>query len=666
MDMDSDNDAGFQVLGRRHASPSSSRESSPVAQKRQRRSFTPTSDDGDLVVPVAPSEDTETPTPENAPLIRQAVGFSWTPSTSANVTTYQATVAPKPAPPYFLPGQAPRPPPKPKSSRPRAPRKKKDQQYSSQTTKFKLIGSTSSPPSGSTSLAATSPATLADTSASSPSMIPSTNFVFGYANGNATVGASNINDATTSVASDALRTRTSSKRKAPVSIIEPSARPPRPPAPISTSVTPHYPLNFNPGGPPVERPQVPAFQGTYSYSSASPPVRSRGTSVDPSNASRASTQSPISRPLRMLTLLIEDVRSSVLDSQLAEVKVPLKVADDPNDGFWADAAEVCNALQNGPSRIDGPAKVYTMRGRFRQFFMRVDQLDQLEVQSAHLGVSKERTLNVFVEAPVPQGQLPRPLVSTTDVQAGCNSSSECNPIASHTETCCRPTFSLVTREDQMERLSKSSYVRAQSGRFSPVSESGSYGHSQRPTSPQRPSRHDQYAGPSRRLLTPPIPGRHADTQEEKDEAIANYIRSHIENHTGWMEYMQSKANPQRVSEVLKQYAFVEDQIRELIGRKTPPHWDGAPNSYVERYHIWRVLKLDRKWGEECEETLLLVAFYGKNGSRYEDARVVDMINDMSPPRANTMDKFLLFLRSVDESFTRDALRGQFVPMPTQG
>ena len=39
-----------------------------------------------------------------------------------------------------------------------------------------------------------------------------------------------------------------------------------------------------------------------------------------------------------------------------------------------------------------------MRGKFRQFFMRVDQFDQLEVQSAHLGVSKERTFRVFVEA----------------------------------------------------------------------------------------------------------------------------------------------------------------------------------------------------------------------------------------------------------------------------
>lgn len=57
--------------------------------------------------------------------------------------------------------------------------------------------------------------------------------------------------------------------------------------------------------------------------------------------------------MRMVTLLIEDTRSGVPDSQLAEVRVPLRVADDPEDGFWADAVEICNALQGGPSRLDG-------------------------------------------------------------------------------------------------------------------------------------------------------------------------------------------------------------------------------------------------------------------------------------------------------------------------
>lgn len=46
--------------------------------------------------------------------------------------------------------------------------------------------------------------------------------------------------------------------------------------------------------------------------------------------------------------------------------------------------------------------------------------------------------------------------------------------------------------------------------------------------------------------------------------------------------MESKAKLQRVSEVLKQYSFVNDLVMDLIGRKTPAHWDGAPNSYVEK------------------------------------------------------------------------------------
>ena len=272
-------------------------------QKRQRRSFTPTSDDGDLVVPLAHNEDTESPTSESAPLIRQAVGFSWTPSISANVSTYQAAVAPQVVP-YFLPGQAPPPPPKPKPSKPRAPRKKRDEQYSDQTGKFKLISSTSSPASGTASFAATSPGNSADTGPSSGaarstvlshSMMPSAGYAFGYRypNPNVTAGPTSINGATTSVALDASppgakRTRKSSKRKAPASVNgsfrPPSDRPPPKPAPIGTSVTPQYPFNVNPGGPPVERPeQTPDHQRTHSASSC---VGRGGTSVGHTNPCR--------------------------------------------------------------------------------------------------------------------------------------------------------------------------------------------------------------------------------------------------------------------------------------------------------------------------------------------------------------------------------------------
>lgn len=72
----------------------------------------------------------------------------------------------------------------------------------------------------------------------------------------------------------------------------------------------------------------------------------------------------------MVTLLIQDVRSGTTDHQLAEVKVPLRLADIAGTGFWADARAIvsvlpsfaciglsvwiqCEQLQEGPSRIDG-------------------------------------------------------------------------------------------------------------------------------------------------------------------------------------------------------------------------------------------------------------------------------------------------------------------------
>ena len=55
----------------------------------------------------------------------------------------------------------------------------------------------------------------------------------------------------------------------------------------------------------------------------------------------------------MVTLLIEDVRSGETDFQLAEIRVPLRPAGREENGFWADAKDVAEALQSSPSRIDG-------------------------------------------------------------------------------------------------------------------------------------------------------------------------------------------------------------------------------------------------------------------------------------------------------------------------
>lgn len=57
----------------------------------------------------------------------------------------------------------------------------------------------------------------------------------------------------------------------------------------------------------------------------------------------------------MLTLLINDIRSGVDDHQLAEVRVPMT---EKEDCFWANSLDVCEQLQQGPSRIDGVYRLY--------------------------------------------------------------------------------------------------------------------------------------------------------------------------------------------------------------------------------------------------------------------------------------------------------------------
>ncbi|KAI0268658.1 hypothetical protein BC834DRAFT_820858 [Gloeopeniophorella convolvens] len=96
----------------------------------------------------------------------------------------------------------------------------------------------------------------------------------------------------------------------------------------------------------------------------------------------------------MITLLIEDRRTQT--DELAEVRVPLKTAGE--GFFWADASDVCGALQSGPSRIDGPAKVLTMRGKYRQTLMRISAEGTETSQSANLKVDSDRTVTIVVES----------------------------------------------------------------------------------------------------------------------------------------------------------------------------------------------------------------------------------------------------------------------------
>ncbi|KAH9851394.1 hypothetical protein C2E23DRAFT_732936 [Lenzites betulinus] len=165
--------------------------------------------------------------------------------------------------------------------------------------------------------------------------------------------------------------------------------------PLHPSTYAHPPVHSPPYVPPSPEKQYRPESNSRRYSPASRSTSDSRQSTSSSARPAATVPPQAARPCRVLTLLIEDRRSPEDDCFLAEVKVPLKPADSGDEGFWADAQDIAQELQKGPSRID--AKVYTMRGKYKQYFLRVTPEGEALSQSANLKITTDRTLEIVVE-----------------------------------------------------------------------------------------------------------------------------------------------------------------------------------------------------------------------------------------------------------------------------
>ena len=254
--------------------------------------------------------------------------------------------------------------------------------------------------------------------------------------------------------------------------------------------------------------------------------------------------------------------------------------------------------------------------------MRVDADNVLEAESCNLGVSKERTLEVVVEAvcvvfdtsrsadltppppppqPLPKGQLPLPPRVPRELQPASSSDSDIalspprqqiSRIAMYPGPSVDPLSQSDHRTQKRKRHSKSHSSTHHKALRSSLQETPSPNHTphrarqSRLADPDGSSSFDEEDGV--RELSPPVLGRLADTVEEREDAIANFIRPDIEGDKGWPRCMSiiSRGGPKRISDMLWCYNFVESKVKECEDRNTPPHWDGAPNCWVERVSPW--------------------------------------------------------------------------------
>ncbi|KAK7053356.1 hypothetical protein VNI00_003982 [Paramarasmius palmivorus] len=695
-------------FGRKAQDSSSSRESSPA--RRQKRSFSPTSDDEDLVVPEAPNDDT--PPPEDRPLIRQAVAFSapggssslgFGSSGTTAINTYQASV---PAPSSttskqtFLPGQSVPPPPKP--ARKTGKRRPKGT-YPEHSGRFRLTDMTPAAPEVvNPPMVNPSPAFPMQTTSAFMTSAP-------YYQNTPTfpIRASQPSPAPTlaTISSDGTF-RFSTTPPASATLPAPSSQPnmnfPLPnvvlPAPAgslpapkpkagaskkSGSITgavqsdmPVQPVPPQTNVLPDPSMQRHEFVPTQNNTPAMKPYYRRDYNDPPPNSSLPPALQPVNPknrrklaeksgkivpekdkekekekkavPRRMLTLLIIDFRSGEEDPQLAEVQVPLRPVDPhfPEDGFWANANDVAEELQNSPSRIDGQAKVFTMRGRYRQFFLRVKQDNSWEVSTANLSVKADRTIDIYVEKPARPGVFPEPprlpqeYPSTPELELRYPASSS----------------------RYNERTDSSSSRKRRASKSPTYSPSPQLSNSkQDPRSPKKAKSIDSEEEDEELFATPldahlqQWEYESPDTDEEPEKLnrlIADRIDPLLQTHEKeWEEFFSCKSQPQHVPSMLAQYQFVQKMADK-----------------IQMSHILDALHADTrnypKFGDECTETLKLLAFYGPEGTRKQDPRIKEMMQDRSEPEygAKPIKRFLHLLRKIDDEWNSEQRKQQDLSM----
>ncbi|KAF9024856.1 hypothetical protein BDZ89DRAFT_1068792 [Hymenopellis radicata] len=672
---------------------SSSRESSPRPLAQRRLPSPNFDDDADVEVP--PIADDDTPPPETRPLIREPMAFTQTVTAPPNVDTYKAQPATQLEKNISLPGQKVTVPKKKKETRSK--KTKHSSNFPNQVGRFRL--QSYDPTSG--------PSTPPIQSGTGPysSMYRATTAPF---NPQEPVAPAYP----TMPPAPPKKTRGKSASKSPHPFTQFSVtNPPSPPQPPPSSAA--FRSSGDPMYPPIPAPAGHHYRRDYDkdpfgIGQVTHGRRDSDATMSSSHSPSSSNRQPVDQkprvPSRMVTILIIDIRSGQQDHQLAEIKIPLKPADNPDDGFWADAKELCSKLQEGPSRIDGPAKVYTMRGRYRQFFLRVSEDNKDETMPANLSITPDRTIEVVVEVGQRPGEIPGPpripeeLRSFSpppddmmDPRHGRYSNHMSDPNLDYNKKRRHSPTGDYHYEPPPPHASGSRPYPASQVAFSPTypPNASPYHPAVALTSPPPPPKKIRgYEPEPLRTTEPPTsPGHELPKQtlpiigpladfrarqrdplqmspEPEDEPEVVYkkiikrVDRLIQKEIGWPEWFKHRGQPQCVPVVLVLYRFAQ-YLFDLYEGKRVPFTSPTVDHTITRGYILAALLMNEdeepaKFAADCSETLDLLALYGPEGKRLQDERVKDMMEDKSPPAYNAkpVKRFLRLLREIDEEWTK--------------
>ncbi|KAJ1304835.1 hypothetical protein OPQ81_005969 [Rhizoctonia solani] len=356
----------------------------------------------------------------------------------------------------------------------------------------------------------------------------------------------------------------------------------------------------------------------------------------------------------IVTLYMDDTREDSQNTEPTMAEIPMPVRLDSASNAWCIAGnDLAVRLQQTPSRIDGNAKLCTMRGRYKHCFARIasSEVERYWIP-VELKLAEDKSLHITIESnPVPSTR-PASLPPADRLLELGKRGTETRPghqglpVAKKLITDSSPS-SPPTQSTTPPPTPGPSRVGDIHG-WRVFDFSGSSASTSSCASPQI-----QAEALQAHVIVPTKakPTKPKESKPEVNAAIISWLRHQFnaQDPQSYSSFLQSKGKSLPIEDLLRGYRYVASLIARYNDTRTPSNLEGAPDRKISKANIFAALGRQTSWGSDTETTLALYELYGP-GKEREDQRIVAIMNGKCTGSKEGSVGFLHTLKEVDREF----------------
>ncbi|KAG8739742.1 hypothetical protein FRC10_005211 [Ceratobasidium sp. 414] len=347
---------------------------------------------------------------------------------------------------------------------------------------------------------------------------------------------------------------------------------------------------------------------------------------------------------------MDDLREEGASSEPSLAEIPMPIRFDVSTNAWCISGDdVALRLQQTPSRIDGHAKLCTMRGRYKQCFARITD-SSVERSSIPVGLklAQDKSLQITIEPNPAAASLPPAdqLLELGKRSPDTRPGGQPLPAAKRqigNSPSSHPSITQSTTPPPTPGPSKSTEIQG----WRAVDFSG-----QTPGSSSSRAGSQAWSETTSGGATKPKSTKPKDPKPEVNAVIINWLRGRFsaEDSYNYHAFTHSKGKSLPIQDLLRGYRYAARLIAQYNDTRTPSDLEGAPDRKISKANIFAALGRQTSWGSDTETTLALVDLYGPGGLR-EDERIVAIMAGKYNGAKEGSVGFLHSLKEVDREYT---------------